>query len=108
MKFEEAQAWLDRASYLPGSQLQLRMMPEGIRLHASFPCVANAEDPESSQEFRLGCSRSWSEHEFKYLTEFDLTKTLEGLLIKLAIHEVHEWFRVDGVPVTDPHPERKG
>lgn len=36
-----------------------------------------------------------------------LLRYIEHEVIAAEIHEVHEFLRVNGIPVTDPHPERR-
>lgn len=50
-----------------------------------------------------------------FLIPFELTKLPEDILVEslmnqihdMETHEMHEWFKLDGVNVREPHPELK-
>jgi hypothetical protein len=47
------------------------------------------------------------EDHLEQMSDAQILEWIYHQLVKREIHEVREWFRMDGVPVRDPHPELK-
>lgn len=99
----QVQDILDRLSYKPNTVLELRTSPEGLRLalRAFLPKVDSPDQKTSicSQIVLQGLRRRWLEHEVLSL--------VQELVRRHEEHEIQEWLRLDGVPLVDPHPEKR-
>jgi hypothetical protein len=90
-----------RFQYLPGWSFEVHGDPEGVRLDITF-AVPDADGPGTSQ---TQCVRTLVP---PFRADGDFYNWLRWRLERIALHEVREFFQVDGVKVFDPHalPDR--
>ena len=106
MTLDDLQALCSRLSYKPNSHLSARRESWGdfvtIRVALSVPDV---EQPEKLAP--VTASYSLSLAELAHWTEDHAIRFIQTQWRRLELHEGDEFFRLDGRPVTDPHPEQR-
>ncbi len=65
----------------------------------------NANDPDQTTDVRMG--NVLSVFELARMSEKEALRIIERFLHNMETHELREFFKVDGICVTDPHPELK-
>lgn len=90
-------AQLDRASYLPGWDIDVHDTHyEGLMLRV-VGTVPDSYHPGETTELGINTHLPWLLR-YDQLHEFVLRR-----LLIVGSHEVREWFKVDGHPYSDPH-----
>ena len=105
---DEIQGIFDRITYIPGTRWHF--IPEGVVVYedpevrgpvllVESPIVSMVTGDESTLA-------SWRPDPI-IRTEKDIVDALRSLCEGAALHEVHEYFKLDGKCVIDPHTERR-
>lgn len=120
MTIEELKDLLSRITYKPGSTISAcSETPETVRL--SFEILVPDVEKSVVKCVKLGGSSFSTSYElagpgthimlqrFLWLhtlsTEEQVTRFISHAWKELEAHEVDEWLKLDGEPVTEPHPE---
>lgn len=101
--FRKCETWLERISYKPGWEFKL-IHPKQYTyefLITRFELDATDLDRKLS----LWSSQQLSEEEFSWGEEHWFI-VIKHLIIETEMHEMAEWFKIDGVLDVDPHKER--
>lgn len=106
MKVDEFFRLIHRITYKPGFQITAwhSELQPGINVRFSY-LVDDVENPEVKTPLRMNNLISYKLLES--FTEEDAIEHMDMLLARIEQHERNEWFKVDGVCVTEPHPELK-
>lgn len=96
---------LKRFTYKPGWKIRWEFSyftrEGGLTLRISYPatCAVTGEPTEifRSQEFQLS----------EFYAEEDLIQRLHTIVIEMELHEVNEWFKVNGVAPFYPHKKER-
>lgn len=67
--------------------------------------VPDANDP--AKTVKIGAHETLSEEQIDDMSDEQILRFILHFVEKAELHEVREWFRCNGVPVVDPHPELK-
>lgn len=98
---------LDTVTYKPGWKLQAMDGPQSPLSPSTVLAITfRANDPVTGASGEFGRYITVPES-LLLLDNQALLKWIEHLIIEMEIHEVHEFLRVDGVPLTNPHPKAK-
>jgi len=95
----EARALLRRVTYRPKYVFEIKLEPCGLIISMNA-CVEDATRPNRS--LMLGFGRFVPD--LHSLNERAFLAILEQIAEDHDRHERKEWLRLDGVPVSEPHP----
>jgi hypothetical protein len=97
---------LDTVTYKPGWELQAMDGPDLGYPQTILAISFKAADPVTGRPGTF--AGHFPIHQSLLFTGDDraMLRFIEHCIIELEIHEVHEFLRADGVPVTDPHPKK--
>ena len=107
---------LEHLTYKPGYRFRFRARPlpqgDDVELYVEAD-VPDSEKPTHTvpahlRTVKLLHRHRWSHHEVAMFDRDQFLWTVRSFLVEMEVHEVDEWFRLDGAPVHEPHPERHG
>lgn len=109
---DAAQSLIDRITYKPEWKLRLTAeaksvnRPWQINVHLDYK-VANLDGSYETVDLTT-CTTFTERSLIEVLVSGDFVRYIAMNLIRRAeLHEIDEWFKLDGVCVTDPHPEHR-
>lgn len=106
----EAARLCERLTYKPGYRVEisrvlhddnhLGIQPVYVRV---FAMVTDVNDHSRQSPLYNSEGHPW--YWFEQATEEQVVSLIRGQCRRLELHEVDEWLRLDGVCVTEPHPD---
>ena len=103
MNFNELQLTIDKMSYKGTSRIQaiIDRNTDYVIISVHMP-VYDVMTGNLSPQI---CSKRITCEELRQIHPDIVNQIVYGLWRKLELHEVDEWFKVDGKNYIDPHPE---
>ena len=100
LTFLQAQALVAHVTYKPGWTIRLTPVSDGqAELYVESPTWLSVVGTQKVSLHRTSII------DLEVVTEERLTRLVEYELGVLERHEMREWLRLDGVCVSQPHPE---
>ena len=99
----DAAAILDRITYKPDTCIKWGFEGSGLWINITHTVL----DITSKDEMPcvVGGRHGLDQLDLCGMEERHLIHWVRSQLERLAVHELDEWFKVDGIHVRDPHPE---
>lgn len=102
MQVDQAKEIVQQITYKPGSHISVGDVVGGsLRLNVKHV----VEDVLGRGEVTVGRSTHVRTDVLKRMDESEFIRFVMDAVIELEVHEVHEWFQVNGEPFINPHPE---
>ena len=105
MTVDEIRELVGRLSYKPGWKFkvwEVTTPSRTVMLSAQF-LVPNSNAPEVL--LPVGITQHFDAYMMGLMDERAVIELLRELVRRGEMHEIDEWFMVDGIRVKDPHPE---
>lgn len=106
MRIKELEEEIAKYSYKPGSEFKL-ITPDEYFKDIVIALVMSVQDVNTLNSIQIKNSRRISIEELYQMDSFRVLDILRDLVVDLEQHERHEWFRYQGICVTNPHPQIK-
>jgi hypothetical protein len=102
----------ERITYKPGWRIEVMPPEESDRFFnrpINLLLLWPAQDINTKQPTRLATSAAVSPAILAMMTDEEVVKRVfcDMLIKRTELHEMDEWFKLDGVCVFEPHPELK-
>lgn len=106
MTYQEMEQVIRSITYKPRTFINLsrHYACDNVILQVAFVGVPDAENPTSPTQ--INSQYSMSPRMFEHMERRDFIHLVHSQIVKMEMHEVDEFFKIDDKHFREPHPER--